>query len=708
MRGQMMKMCEPGMSRPTAAPATSRRLWLAAGVSALVMSGGAGHAAESKRDEAAASVEEVVVTARFRAENLQEVPDTIHSFSAETIENTGARSVADIARLVPNLSLVASQDAGLVTINIRGIGQVRNGEPPVAIQIDGVQLSSPDQIRQPLFDLESVEVLKGPQGALYGRNAIGGAILIHTRRPTNEFENVVEAGYAEGEDRTLQAVSSGPIIRNKLFFRVAADVRRADGQIYNITTRHNVDGVSEVNVRGRLLFTPTEAFTLDLRGSYANLKTGGAFVPLGNDSPNNTSVPVQAGLATDSSRHLTDVSLKADYVTPLGTLSSVSSYSETRVHLYEQLGAGIPKPTLSAMQLRPARAISEDLRLTSTSDRRVRYTVGAYWLRNEPDIVTTLYTLNSSFRPVLTIPVARTNNTAKAYAFYGQTNIDLSPELELTLAARYDHQKVDQVNALKGSATTSVSFDAVQPKVSLAYKFKPGASVYATYAEGFRSGGLNAPNPYFPLVYEAERTKSYEAGLKTTAFERTVVFDVAAYHTDFKNQAVFTLAPGAVQGITSIPSTTLYGLDASANWHVTSAFDLSAGLGWNHSRINNFDGTAKYVGNKSPGGYQSSFNLGAQYVATLAGHDVTARIDYSRKEGLYWHVDNADKQSPVDLVNARLIADLNDWKLSLYAINLLDEKHIEEFCAKEFCGGVQDLGWPSRPRQVGVSARYTF
>ena len=679
---------------------------LAASASMIVLSGGVCHAQDRQSQDI--SVEEVVVTARFRAENLQEVPDTIHSFSEEMIENTGAKSIKDIANLVPNLSLISSQDAGLVTINIRGIGQVRNGEPPVAILIDGVQLSSPDQIRQPLFDLQSVEVLKGPQGALYGRNAIGGAIIVHTKRPGNAFENAIEVGYAEGSDRTVQVVSSGPIVPDRLYFRVAADARRYDGQLNNITTHRNVDPVDEVNIRGRLLFTPTERLTVDLRGTYGNLKTGGAFIPLPNGQPNNTKVPIQAGIPTDSSRHLSDIALKVDYVTPLGTLSSVTDYSETRVHLYEQLGGGIPRPTLSAMQLRPARSLSEDFRLTSASEQPLRYTFGAYWLRNEPDITTTLYTLNANLAQVVTIPVARTNNTAKAYAAYGQINYDLRDDLELTLAARYDHQKVTQIDLRRAGASTTVSFDALQPKVSLSYKFKPGSSVYVTYAEGFRSGGLNTPSALFPLVYKAEGTKSFEAGLKSSAFANALVFDVSAYHTDYKNQAVFTLAPGAVQGINSIASTTFYGVDASATWHVTPDFDLNGSFGWNHNRINDFDGTSLYVGNKSPVTYEYSINLGAQYVANVAGHDVTTRLDYSRKEGLYWQIDNADKQSAVNLLNLRIIADLDAWKLSLYATNLLDERHIEEFCAKEFCGGVVDLGWSSRPRQFGASLRYDF
>jgi iron complex outermembrane receptor protein len=688
---------------------------LTCGVSLLVLSSGVCHAQPTDAPTKSAptdnasppAVEAVVVTARFRSENLQEVPDTVQLFSEKLIRNTGIKSVKDLATLVPNFSFVSSQDAGLVLINVRGISQVRNGQPPVAVVVDGVQLSSPDQIRQPLFDIQGVEVLKGPQGALYGRNAIGGAIIVQTKQPGEEFENIVQIGYAEGQDRSAQFISSGPIIHDKLYYRISGDWRQFDGLIPDVTIHRNVDFATDYNFRGRLIYKPTDDLTIDLRGSYGQLHLGGAYIPLPDGHPNDTTIPVQAGIPTDSTRRLADASLKIDERTALGTISSVTAWSETDVHLYEELGHGVPHPALSAKQLREASSWSEDLRLTSPSDQRLRYTFGLYGLRNTPDILTNAYLLNASLKPVFTIPIAKTDDTETAYAIYGQVNYDILKQLELTLALRYDRQEVKQIDRLHASAVTNVAFGSLQPKVSLSYKFRPGSEVYATYAEGFRSGGLNAPSALFPLVYKAEGTKNIELGVKTSLFENRLVLDAAGYHTDYKNQAVFTLV-GAVQGITSIPSTELYGVDLAATWHALPGFDLTGGFGWNHSRINDFNGTPLYVGNKSPLNYEYSYNLGAQYTKHFDVLALTGRIDYSHKEGLYWQVDNQDKQSPVDLVNLRLIADISNWELSLYATNVLNEKYTEEFCSKEFCGGVTDLRWPAMPRQVGAALRYTF
>jgi len=138
-------------------------------------------------------LETIYVTARKRTERLQDIPDSITALTADVIQSADIQNVKDVAVRVPNVSIVEAQQPGVALINIRGVGQARNGEPPVAVVVDGVQISNAYEITQDLFDVERIEVLKGPQGAVYGRNAIGGAINIITKQPTNEMEGFVQA-----------------------------------------------------------------------------------------------------------------------------------------------------------------------------------------------------------------------------------------------------------------------------------------------------------------------------------------------------------------------------------------------------------------------------------------------------------------------------------------------------------------------------------
>ncbi len=667
-----------------------------------------GARAQEAKTHKEAVLEEVVVTARLRKENLQDIPETIQTFSANDIRTANIKSIDDVSVMVPNFSITDSQDAGLVAVNIRGIGQVRNGEPPLAIVIDGVQLSHPDQIRQPLFDIASIEVLKGPQGALYGRNAIGGAVIIHTQKPTNELKGALEVGYGNGDNKTAQGVASGPIVEDKLFFRVSGDWQDFNGLIPNITTNKKSDPRNAYGVRGRLDFQPTEKLRFDLRVSHSRLKMGGAFIPFPPDAdPNDTSIPVQARINTTSTRRLTDVSLKADYDTSAGTISSVTAWSKVFVTLWEELGHGIPNPTAGANQDRSSKAISEDLRITSPSDQRFRYVFGAYYLNDKPVIKTDLYLLDAAFNPTVQIPIALTHNTNNAYAGYGQVNYDIVGDLELTLALRYDKQDVKQVDLLRDSTVTKVSYDAFQPKVSLAYKATPDVLFYATYSQGFRSGGINAPQPLVPLIYKAEKTKNVEAGVKSTLLDGKMRFNAAGFYTDDTDQPVFIYDNG-LQGITTIPSAEFYGVEIDTAVDVTDTLLLTGGFGWNHGRIKDFNGTSLYVGNTAPLTYEYSFNASVQHTLPLGNFNVVTRIDFSHKEGLYWHADNVDKQSPVNLVNARVAATFENLEVAVYAKNLFNKKYVEEFCSIEFCGGTTDLAWPSRPREYGVTARYSF
>lgn len=235
-------------------------------------------------------------------------------------------NIRDVALNVPNFSISAAEQPGIVLINIRGVGQVRNGEPPVAVVIDGVQLSNVNQFTQDLFDIERIEVLKGPQGAVYGRNAIAGALNIVTRQPTNAFEAMVEGTVGTGSDLRARASVSGPIVEDKLLFRLAGAVRSFDGDIDNETLNTEVNDEESNSLRGSLLATPSENLTIDIRGSRTESHSGAAwyaFVPPGAERTD--LLPITADILGEVDRYLHDASVKIDYEAPGVTLTAISA-----------------------------------------------------------------------------------------------------------------------------------------------------------------------------------------------------------------------------------------------------------------------------------------------------------------------------------------------------------------------------------------------
>src|SRR5688572_11473764 len=214
--------------------------------------------------------EQIVVTALRRAERLQDVPAAIDAFDAGMIEQAGITSMRDYVGMAPQISLIETQNIGFAFVNVRGLSQVRNSEPSVAVVVDGVLQTTGLGFSEELYDIEQVEILKGPQGALYGRNASGGAINITTRQPTNQLEGFARAGIGNGTNKSFIGSASGALIPNVLMGRAALSLKDAGGWRENITLRRKADSYADRSVRGRLLWRPGPALSGDLRFSYSN------------------------------------------------------------------------------------------------------------------------------------------------------------------------------------------------------------------------------------------------------------------------------------------------------------------------------------------------------------------------------------------------------------------------------------------------------
>ena len=238
--------------------------------------------------------EQIVVTALRRAERLQDVPATVDAFDAGMIEQAGITSMRDYVAMAPQISLVETQNIGFTFVNVRGLSQVRNSEPTVAVVVDGVLQTTGLGFSEELFDIEQVEVLKGPQGALYGRNASGGAINITTRQPTNALEAFARGGFGNGENKSFVGSLSGALVPDVLFGRAALSLKDAEGWRENITLRRKADSYTDRSFRGRLMWRPAPAVVADFRLAYSNTEAfQSQFV---SNAPNFVEPPPVGGL----------------------------------------------------------------------------------------------------------------------------------------------------------------------------------------------------------------------------------------------------------------------------------------------------------------------------------------------------------------------------------------------------------------------------
>ena len=221
-----------------------------------------------------ADLEEIIDTARKRDETAQNVPITMNVFTAETIQAAGIDTPRDFVAMVPNMTMVETQNIGNSFVTIRGISQARNSEPSVAVLVDGVLEPNPYEFTQELYDIKQIEVLKGPQGALYGRDAIGGAIIIHTEDPSDKFEGSTRVGVGNGPAENAQAVISGPLdSEGTLRYRASVNFYNTDGYLQNVYLDRKADPYRDYSGRLRLVWKPADQFSADFRFMYDRAET---------------------------------------------------------------------------------------------------------------------------------------------------------------------------------------------------------------------------------------------------------------------------------------------------------------------------------------------------------------------------------------------------------------------------------------------------
>ncbi|WP_239018112.1 TonB-dependent receptor [Sphingomonas flavalba] len=718
----------------------------AMGIAGVAASGAEAQSAASAGGDAAAAAGEgdIVVTALRRSESLQDVPAAIAAYTSETIAAAGIERPSDFINLTSNVNLVETQNAGNAFIIIRGITQARNSEPSVAVVVDGVQQVNPAQFNQELFDIEQIEVLKGPQGAIYGRNAIGGAIVIRTKQPTDIFEGQARAGIDNGFGYWLRGGVSGPL-SDTVRFRLAGSWYDTNGFIRNAYLNEDADPVKDLGLRGTLLWNPTPEFTADLRGSISRLRTQALYFNIVSDV-NDTSLPVRVNNRGQNDRDINNLSLRLTYDTGAGVISSVTSYDTLKeiltgdafdfLPIQESLFYQIFGFDLNQSQYLNVKAFSQEIRFTSPAENKFGYIVGAYFIDTNRFISTgnMIDTGNDAF-PVYREPSTNPLNPQFsflsdkqdnfAWAVFANLSYDFSDQFRADFGIRYDRDRRRNttltppqfMNApgLPDGTTGEVrkaTFDDWQPKLTLTWKPTNMLTVYGGYSRGFRSGGFNqtgvggvaAANGIVGVedVFQAETADTFEVGTRAQLLDRRLTLSANAYTTESKNSYFFVfLAANSTQNLGNVPRTRIKGFELEATARPAPGFDVNLGFGYTASDIRAFPDPA-VIGNEAPLISRYTFNAGAQY-RTAVSDDVhlTARVDYRRTGKTWWDVENSTVRKPVDLVDARLSVDFGGFTLAGFASNLFNEKYNAEFSPGGFV-------FKARPRRYGAELGFRF
>jgi iron complex outermembrane receptor protein len=696
--------------------------------------------------------ETITVTPRRRDESSLDVPGAINAFTAADIKTAGIDRPQDFVALTPNMSLVQTQNQGTSFVTVRGISQARNSEPSVAVLIDGVQMANPSQFNQELFDIDTIQVLKGPQGALYGRNAIGGAIIINTKKPSDIFQGNVTIGGESGPGVNLRGSMSGPI-SDKLKYIASGSFLDTKGYIKNVFLDENADPFRDVSGRLRFVWEPSKALSADVRVYGSGVRTRALYFNI-TESVNDTSLPVRVNNPGVNDRNMAGTSLKLDYVKPLGTLTSITAYD-----WFNELLTGdqfnflpIQESVLfdffgadqAQHQFLDVKAVSEALQFASAATKRVRWIAGAYLISTDRFISTgNVFDLGTGEVPVVKrqpLPLFNPQFTYLAdaqdnfaWAIFGNVDVDLTQTLELSTALRYDRDHRRNTTrtpaefipaplagiAFPGQVRTH-TWDDLQPKVTLRHKPTRESTLYVGYSRGFRSGGFNQTGVGAAGIagvndlFDAETADTYEAGAKADFLQRRVGANVSVYHTRAKGSYFFVFDPNtSTQNLGNLDRVDYTGGEFELRGRILEGFDGYLGLGYTDSTIKASRRAATDVGNQAPLVSKYTANVGLQYRHSLRSElSAFVRSDLEVIGPTWFYPDNFTERDPVRLLNVRLGMDVKSWSATVWAKNLTDKKYNAEWSPGPLFfpkpGYTNNFVFKGMPRRWGVDLSYRF
>jgi iron complex outermembrane recepter protein len=710
--------------------------------------------AQDATPSATEEIDEVLVTARRRSETFKDVPITVNVFSKEAIESAGIQKPADFIARVPNMTLVETQNAGNAFVVVRGISQARNSEPSVAVLVDGVLETNPAEFNQELFDIEQIEVLKGPQGAVYGRNAIGGAIIIRTADPGDEFGGRVKLGYGNGSAVRAQAGIAGPL--GDIFkYRASLSYYDTDGYLPSTYLGGKADPVENLSGRARLSFEPSDTFSGDVRVSFDNLDTRGFYFVIPRDdeanpfstfttppNANDVKSPIQVDQTGVDNRDLFTGALRLNWETGAGTLSSVSAYNSTEEIITGDAYDFRPAANsifnvllgfdLNQSQFLDLSSWSQELRFTSKDEGRVRWIAGAYFVHTDRFISTgNMVDDGTGVHPVYHEPRLTGNNPSAtfladtqdndAWAVFGDVTFEINDQLELDVALRYDEDARENTTNTPPaflpdpSASTGEvrkkTFSETQPKFTLRYKPTDDITIYGGWSRGFRSGGFNQTGVGAVAdasgiagvndIFEAEVADTWELGFKGQFLDRRLNVGLSVFDTESTNGYFFVfLAANSTQNLGNLDAD-YKGAEFEISGKIGDNLELFGSYGYTDSEITGMEDPS-VIGNQAPLVSKNTYNLGAQWRQPVGNNlAVALRADLQHVGETWWEPYNTTSRDPIDLVDLRLGLEGEKWAVTAWSKNLTDEKYNAEFSPGGFL-------FRALPLRYGVEFSYDF
>lgn len=699
-------------------------------------------------DGAQVGLEDIIVTAQKRAQNLQDVPVAVSAFTEEGLLSRGITNVGELTRVTPGLTV--AQGTGVVLPFLRGIGSnasAAGNESSVAVYADGVYFTRLPLGFLSLNNIERVEVLKGPQGTLFGRNASGGVINIITRDPSFDFAGHGSVGYGNYQTFRGNLYLTGGLTDTLAMNVSVGGQYQADGWGTNILTGENTGFQNDFTARAKLMFKPDELTKFVLTGyySFSRVSTQGNTVPgftRGTRLPPyqvETTLPdfydVSNSVEGRNETKGEGVSFRAEHDFGFGTLVSTTAYTAER-----ELQPGDQDLTIrddgTYLLHIGVTQFTQELQLGGKVGD-LTYVAGLFYYdaisKYDPSDFT-----GELFAPFNTQLFSR--QRARSYAGYTQMTYDVTSRFRITGGLRYTHEITSgsgrTVLRQNGAQVAEIptppdktKLDKLTFRGALDYRFSDQVLGYVSYSRGYKSGGYNLI-PFTAPAQRPEVVDALEAGFKTDLFDRRLRLNAAAFRYWIEDPQVQLIRAGSIV-LSNAESATVKGVEFDAEAAVTPELSLRGGFTYLDSRYKSYvdapslppntntdpdqgyiGGTAPIIsvdasGNRTPLAPEAVFNIGGNYrIGTEAG-DFDLSVDYYHTSRVFFEPDNLLSQSGYGLLSAQVkFSPMENLDLRIWGRNLTGKEYISLGVSYSGPSGYPYL--PGPPRTVGVAADFRF
>ena len=689
-------------------------------------------AAQDATGPAAAEADDegiIVVTARKRDETLSDVPIAVTAIDGDTLTARGINSVREAAVLSPGLN-INSDGSGRAFVAIRGVGVtlVQSVQPGVGLFIDGIYQPNTAYLNNPLLDVERIEVLRGPQGTLYGKNTLGGAINVITRAPSDVFEARANGSYAGPDNSWLvSGAVSGPIAGDVLGFRIAASHRQQDGFLTNTILNQDANRFNTDSINATLRLAPSDGFSLTIKGYYDWVD--GVNTPYSRVSgPTDYRRDVQFNTLNEVSYKYRGINARAEADLGGGSkLSVIGAYDMRNSFIPDNDGDFGPTNTVRTVGRDSLRTMTLETRLDSEWTDQISTLAGVFYSNEatRANVTDTISLVHPILGPISIVRNTVSKNVADTYAAFGTMFWKPNSDWEVALGLRYDRENRVSRSAISGTILPIAKLKSSewQPKLTVSRKWTPDLMTYVSVARGYRGGGFNAPTAP-TRTYSGDSAWTYEAGAKYAT--PGLMLSGAVFYNDYKNYiGLNSIAPAAGGGLVTVDLNTgdveSYGVELEAMVRPVPEWTVRGGFTYMHARITDDSAYVATTGRQLSSDrltFQPDWlaNISTDYRIEMGGEDevvlsaglfgkgkrLAATLNQTTPTILesYW------------LTNASIAYRTGPVEIALFANNLFNTEYFESYIEKTTLAlaglPASDLGITGDRRRYGVRASLKF